>query len=119
MKFEVVFYRRLNGTSPMDDFLSGLEPKMQAKAMKDLNALRANANLLREPRSKSMGKGLFELRIRQANDIVRVFYFFFFDRRIVVTNGFVKKSQKTPRAELERALKYKTDWEERFGRGRS
>lgn len=48
--------------------------------------------MLWEPHSKSMGKGLFELRVRQGSDIARAFYFFFCGSKIVVTNGFVKKS---------------------------
>ncbi|PNV66653.1 type II toxin-antitoxin system RelE/ParE family toxin [Rubneribacter badeniensis] len=119
MEFEVVFYRKADGTRPMDGFLDGLESKMRAKTVRDIRALRSNANLLREPHSKSMGEGLFELRVRQANGAVRVFFFFFAGRRIVVLSGFVKKSQKTPRSELRRALRYKADWEERFGHGRS
>ena len=64
-----------------------------------------------------MGGGLFELRSRQGDDIARSFYFFFSGDRIVVTNGFVKKTRKTPRRELACALAYKADWEERFGNG--
>ncbi|MDU2504005.1 MAG: type II toxin-antitoxin system RelE/ParE family toxin [Peptoniphilus sp.] len=37
-----------------------------------------------------------------------------FDKRIVLTNGFVKKSNKTPRSEIELAIKYKKDFERRF-----
>lgn len=115
--FEVVFYRRPNGTTPMDEFLESLPPKLNAKVHRDLGALREEAHRLREPQSKCMGGGLFELRSRQGDDIARSFYFFFSGSRIVVTNGFVKKTRKTPRGELARALAYKADWEERFGNG--
>lgn len=116
-EFEVVFYQKVGGAVPMNEFLGSLELKLRVKADHDIHALREQASMLREPHSKSMGKGLFELRIRQGNDIVRAFYFFFVGRTIVVTNGFVKKTQKTPRRELMRALAYKADWEERFGNG--
>lgn len=118
-EFEVVFYRKADGAVPMDELLDSLPSKLSAKAHHDLEALRERADLLREPHSKSMGEGLFELRIRQGGDIARAFYFFFVGRTIVVTNGFVKKTQKTPRREIARALAYKADWEERFGNGRS
>ena len=97
--FEVVFYRKLNGTVPMDEFLESLPPKLNAKVHRDLGALREEAHKLREPQSKCMGEGLSELS------------------RIVVTNGFVKKTRKTPRRELARALAFKADWEERFVNG--
>ena len=102
--FEVVFYRKLNGTVPMDEFLESLPPKLNAKVHRDLGALREEAHKLREPQSKCMGEGLSELRSRQGDDIARSFYFFFSGSRIVVTNGFVKKTRKTPRRELAREL---------------
>ena len=68
---------------------------------------------LREPHSKAMGDGLFELRIKFSSDISRIFYFFVVDNRIVLTNGFVKKTMKTPKAEIELARKYKADYERR------
>ena len=117
MDFQVAFYRRADGTAPMDEFLESLPPKLNAKVHRDLGALRDEAHRLREPQSKCMGDGLFELRSRQGDDIARSFYFFFSGRQIVVTNGFVKKTQKTPRAELSRALAYKADWEERHRNG--
>ena len=50
-----------------------------------------------------MGKGLFELRIKAAEGIARVFYFVKVGQRIVMLHHFVKKSQKTPSKELKTA----------------
>jgi phage-related protein len=55
------------------------------------------------PHTRAMGGGLFELRIKAAEGIARVFYCTLVDRRIVVLHQFVKKSDKTPRKELETA----------------
>ena len=66
---------------------------------------------LREPYSKAMGDGLFELRVKFASDITRIFYFFVVNNKIVLTNGFVKKTMRTPKAELDLARKYKADYE--------
>lgn len=63
---------------------------------------------LGEPHSKAFGDGLFELRLKGAEGIARVFYGTLVGRRIVMLHSFVKKSQKTPRRELdiaERRLK--------------
>ena len=46
-------------------------------------------------------------------DIVRVLYFFYFEGKIVFTNGFVKKTQKTPREEIRKAKEYRKDYIER------
>lgn len=56
---------------------------------------------LGEPHSKAFGDGLFELRLKGAEGIARVFYGTLVSRRIVILHSFVKKSQKTPRRELE------------------
>ena len=53
------------------------------------------------PHTRAMGGGLFELRIKAAEGIARVFYCTAIDRRIVVLHHFVKKSEKTPPKELE------------------
>jgi phage-related protein len=53
------------------------------------------------PHTRSMGGGLFELRIKAAEGIARVFYCTVVDRRIVILHQFVKKSEKTPPKELE------------------
>ena len=58
---------------------------------------------------KSIKDGIFELRTKQGSDITRVLYFFIVGKKAVLTNGFIKKSQKTPKAEKELAKKYKAD----------
>jgi len=56
---------------------------------------------LGEPHTKPFGDGLFELRLKATEGIARVFYCALVGRRIVMLHGFVKKSQRTPRRELE------------------
>jgi phage-related protein len=51
------------------------------------------------------GTKLYEVRISSGNNIFRIFCFFDKGKLVVVINGFQKKSQKTPRKEIERALK--------------
>jgi len=57
------------------------------------------------PHTRAMGGGLFELRLKAAEGIARVFYCTIVERRIVMLHQFIKKSEKTPRKELEIALK--------------
>ena len=110
---EVNYYRLENGTAPVEQFIDSLNPKMQAKAMYSLALLEEFGNQLREPFSKPIGDGIFELRIKFSSDITRIFYFFVVDNRIILTNGFVKKTPKTPKEEIELARKYKKDYERR------
>jgi len=57
------------------------------------------------PHTRAMGGGLFELRLKAAEGIARVFYCTLVGRRIVMLHQFIKKSEKTPRKELEIARK--------------
>jgi phage-related protein len=55
------------------------------------------------PHTRAMGEGLFELRVQGREGIARVFYCTVVQRRIVMLHAFIKKSQKTPKRELDRA----------------
>lgn len=111
--FDVEFYRLPNGKAPVEEFLDSLNVKMRNKALNSLVLLEEFGNTLREPHSKPIGDGIFELRIKFASDITRIFYFFYVGNKIVLTYGFIKKTQKTPPAEIELAKKYKEDYEAR------
>ncbi len=55
--------------------------------------------------------GLFEIRIQQGSDIFRIFCFFDKGQLVILANGFQKKTQKTPKKEIEKALKIKEEYE--------
>jgi phage-related protein len=56
-------------------------------------------------------EGLYEIRVQMGSDIYRIFCFFDQGQLVVIANGFQKKSQKTPRQEIELALKIKGEYE--------
>ena len=56
-------------------------------------------------------EGLFEIRVQQGSDIFRIFCFFDRGQLVVLANGFQKKTQKTPKKEIEKALKIKEEYE--------
>jgi phage-related protein len=58
--------------------------------------------------------GIFEIRCKVGSNIVRVLYFFFYGGKIVLTNGFMKKTNKTPMEELRLAKEYRADFKERM-----
>lgn len=116
--FEVEYYEMKNGKVPVREFIDGLSIKMQSKAMAGIEILEELGPELREPYSKSLAKGLFELRIKFANDICRIMYFFFSGKKIILTNGFIKKTTKTPLREIQKARKYKSDYERRMQNGK-
>ena len=54
--------------------------------------------------------GLYEIRIQHGSDIYRIFCFFDKGQLVVITNGFQKKTLKTPKQEIEKALKIKEEY---------
>ena len=75
-----------------------------------MDVLAEHGNGLREPYSKHLDDGIFELRAKVGSDITRTLYFFYVGKKIIMTNGFVKKQQKTPRNEIELAKKWRADY---------
>lgn len=115
--FHIFYYTKKNGSSPVSDFLNRLPRKMLAKVVRDLELLSCYGNELKEPYTKSIDAGIFELRTRLADNQVRILYFFIDQHRIILTNGFIKKTQKTPRIEIELAKKYRNDYLSRSTHG--
>lgn len=110
MEFQVLFYDKPDGTEPAKEFILGLDKKMQAKVLRTVEMLQHNGTDLREPNSKPLGDGIFELRAKVGSDISRVLYFFVIGRRIILTNGFIKKTAKTPPHEIELAKRYRCEY---------
>lgn len=108
---EIIFYELPDGSAPAADFIRSLEPKMEAKMLRMIDLLEKYGGDLREPYSKTLGDGIFELRAQMGNNITRVLYFFFIGNRAVLTNGFTKKSQQTPPGEIDQAKRYRQDYQ--------
>ena len=113
--FTVEFYETKDGERPAEAFLNELDVKMRGKLVVTLKVLQEKGNRLREPYSKHLEDGIFEVRGKVGTDISRVLYFFYYGGKIVLTNGFIKKTQKTPRSEIEKAKLYRKDFMERVG----
>lgn len=112
-KFEVEFYTKENGDKPAKDFILSLDTKMKAKILGLIDVLEEKGMQLREPYSKHLQDGIFEIRAKVGTDITRVLYFFYYGKRIILTNGFVKKTQQTPKNEIKLAKSYRKDFLER------
>lgn len=88
--------------SCLSELLTTLDVKAQARLMRDLRRLQSEGSRLREPHTRSMGDGLFELRTSHKGMIYRNI-FFFHEGKVVILVSFVKKTQKTPKHYLELA----------------
>ena len=117
MEFEVEFYETANGRVPVREFLDELktsDPGDYAAVLRGLVKLR-NRQYHREPLSKALGDGLFELRhVGKLN--TRVLCFFVKGRRIIAAHGIRNKGQAIPARDLDTASERMRDWQERFER---
>jgi phage-related protein len=93
------------------DFLLEQPLKAQDKIYKVLEAIETLERIPTSYLKYLVGtKGLYEARIRLGTDIWRVFCFFDQGRIVILLSGFVKKTQKTPRNEIDKALNLMMDY---------
>ncbi len=115
LEWGVVFYTDDQGHSPVEEFLGSLDLKTQARFDWSIEQLRVRNVAAQEPLVRHVGGKLWELRRESGTNIYRLLYFFFTGRRIVFVHGFQKKTQKTPRSEIELAEKRMEHFVEREG----
>lgn len=92
------------------DFILSLDEKLRAKTLWNINLLAKVGTALRGPESSKLDDGIFEIRTIVGTNLTRVLYFFCIGKKAVLTNGFVKKTQKTPKREIEKAKSYRDDF---------
>ncbi len=105
--WKIVFYQDKNGKRPAQEFLDGLNKTARAAVLRDLNLLKEFGVKLGFPTVRSIAsvRKLWELRVKTNDGAVRVFYAALTGRRFILLHGFIKKTDKTPKAELELAAK--------------
>ena len=114
MIFYIKFYELENGQKPALDYICKIkDQKLKAKVFRSLKLLESFGNQLGEPDSSFLEDGIFELRTKHSSNIVRTLYFFQKGKVIVVTSSFIKKTQKTPKDEIELAIERKKDYEKK------
>ncbi len=114
-KYQAIFYDKADGSEPAKDFILSVDKKMRAKILKIIAMLQENGADLRMPYSEHLEDGIFEIRAKVGSDISRVLYFFVVGHKIILTNGFIKKTQKTPKREIEKAKQYRVEYLSRKG----
>ena len=103
----IVFYKEY-----FQEFFSAQKDKVKDKIIQTLTLIeeieRVSEHYLKHLEGTD---GLYEIRIQLGSDIFRIFCFFDAGKLIIIKNGFQKKTQKTPKQEIEKALKIKQDYE--------
>jgi len=105
--FETIFFKTSRGDKPVLEFIKDIDNiKDRAKVFSYLDRLEKDG-FLPEPYSKSISgiRKLRELRIKSSSNVYRIFYFISTGGKIILLHAFSKKTQKTPKREIEIAIK--------------
>ena len=108
--YSCYYYKKSNGRIPAKEFINSLEPSAQNKFFFKKSLLEKFGAALPEPHASYLKDGIYELKFQDIGGHIRVLYFFAFKKRIIFTNGFKKKTNKTPKNELELAIKRKCEF---------
>lgn len=116
--YDVIFYRDKNGKSDVEDYIRELSQKSATskndrvnftKILSYLTSLAKYGTRVGTPVVKHICDDIGELRPLSN----RIFFFYWEDNKFVILSHFIKKSQKTPKKEIENAKKRRDDFIER------
>jgi len=106
----VNFYRLLNGSSPVEEFLDSLSGKQAQKVLWVLQLIEELDAVPRQYFKKLVdSEGIWEIRIQFGSDTFRLLGFFDGGTLLILTNGFAKKTQKTPPQEIALVVRRKEE----------
>src|SRR5512147_367445 len=117
MQWSIEYYAETGERSPVRDFIDSLSAESKAKFIFIADLLTEYGLNVREPYVKPItgSRKLFEIRIKDRQNIHRVFYFAFTGRKLILLHGFTKKTDKTPTREIEIAEARMKDYLARRG----
>ena len=109
-----VFYTRPNGHNKFLEFIDQLPLKDKAKLLTMIYQVQEHIIQisLQMEWVKKIDSDIFEIRSKVSSNIQRALYFHVSNNRYVITHGFTKKTQKTPKSEIKRAKTIKKEFEE-------
>lgn len=118
MSFElkVEFVELDNGKKPFAEFLALLSENEAVKILARIDffvSKKSSGQGVSKKLSRLLRDGIFEIKCELTDKPARVLYFYFKGAKMVITHGFIKKSQKTDPKEIERAIKLRTHYEQR------
>ncbi|MDP2929272.1 MAG: type II toxin-antitoxin system RelE/ParE family toxin [Candidatus Omnitrophota bacterium] len=99
-KITSYYYLTESGKSPVKEFIDSLDFKSQRKFFFVKELLEEFGHKLPFPHAKYIGNSIFELRFKGHEGATRVLYFFYHEDRAIFTNGFIKKTNKTPKNKI-------------------
>ena len=110
MRRTLEFYRTQSGAVPTEAFLDSLSDKVVQKVIAVIELVETVRIVPAKFFRKLVGTELFEFRIRWESNSYRLLCFFDRNNTVVITHGFMKKTQRTPPGEIDRAERYRRDY---------
>jgi phage-related protein len=103
--YKVKYYKdSINGKKYVYEYIEKLDEKDKAKVFKYIQFLKDSEGYLDEPYSRHIRGKIRELRVDFSKNKHRIFYFASFGKTIILLNAFLKKTKKTPKSEIEKAI---------------
>ena len=104
-EYRVKFYKNsINGNEPVLDYINQLPSKTKAKVNSYIELLVFNRGYLDQPYSKHIKGKIRELRVDFNKSFHRIFYFTFINKTIILLHAFNKKTDKTPKREIDKVI---------------
>ena len=110
LRWETIAYEKENGEIPVETFLNSLPSKHAEKVNRDIQLLGRFGTRWGDPHVEHLGGDIWELRTKHGSNIFRILFFRWHHTILILTNDFQKKSQKTPKREIQVARRYRDDW---------
>jgi phage-related protein len=114
--YDIYYYKDRRGQEPVRELIDSLNKKSQAKVYRYLDLLKQMGPNLLRPYADSVKDKIRELRVRTSDGNIRVFYFFFIEKTVILLHGFKKKTQELPEGEIEKAKNCMMDFIERYNK---
>ena len=107
--YKVYFYQKGNGDTPARSFTRSFPDNVIGKIDKWIERLQEHGPNLRRPIADKVRDKIYELRLSFGHLEPR-FLYFFHERNIIITHGFLKKTKEIPSQEIDRAINYMNDF---------
>ncbi len=102
-EFVCIYYQTNSGRMPVKEFIYSLHQRTRQKYYVIIGLLEDFGKTLPKPHADYLEDGIYEIRFVGIEGQVRIFYFFYFKNKIILTNGFIKKQRKAPKLEVKLA----------------
>ncbi len=110
MEWITEFYKDSKGREPVSDFLELLDDVTKAKVTRYFELLHRYGVLLKEPYTKQVKGKIREIIVIGSDGHLRILYFTYTGKRFVLLHGFIKKTKKTPPADIKIAERRMEDY---------